>query len=201
MRVRNNNKKKTLKFFFSLSIKKSKTIGAVGWRVFENATAFFTFRCLWHTQQDVHIKKFICTKKRGLSSPDHWKTLANKKRERQREETGLSFEVLCSTFGISGSIYYLWFHFICVTPSFPCIRRTTSFALMSEAEISWFCSGDIKNLWTHKSKLCPAWTAGHVKVHCVTKCLWKHVLWIMIYLFAPENNKAEIFAALKGQFT
>lgn len=94
-----------------------------------------------------HTKKEICIKKRGLSSPDHWKTLG-KKEKREREETGLSFEVVCSTLGISVSIYYLWFHFICVTHSFACIRRTTSFALMSKAEISWLCSGDVKNLWT-----------------------------------------------------
>lgn len=139
MWLRNN--KKTLTFFqhekCQITVKGSSTCHGL-----------FTFECLKHVQQDAHIQYRICTKKRGLSSPDHWKTLRKKKREREREETGLSFEVVCSTLGISVSIYYLWFHFICVTPSFPCIRRTTSFALMSEAEISWLCSGDLKNLWT-----------------------------------------------------
>lgn len=114
---------------------------------------------------------------------------------------------MCSTFGISGSIYYLWFHFICVTPSFLCIRRTTSFALMSEAEISWLCSGDVKNLWTGtKIKIMSrlAQSGQWDKLKSETKCLWKHMLWIMIYLFdlcAPNNKKADTIMTLKGYCT
>lgn len=126
------------------------------------------------------IYKTASTKKHWLSSPDRRKTLGKKdeERHRDRDDTGLSFEVVCSTLGISVSIYYLWFHFIfssCVIPSFPCIRRTTSFALMSEAELSWLCKEEVKNLLQSQSMPRPAESGQSDSVKStLPKCVMNH---------------------------